>query len=144
MNRALIILIALFSIASCTKEAAQNIVPSSDEVTFTTSNSLTRATEDKSSWAEDDRIGVYVMDSGNTLQKYNIEYKATSGTPDTSFSAAGDDKAYFLGYDIKTSFTVYYPYDEDITDENVTIELDTKQNDLLISGVARRAENHGE
>ncbi len=86
-------------------------------VNFTTENSITRATENKSSWSTNDLIGITAKNSSE-VQDSNVQYKATSSGTTTSFSAASDEnKILYPSSSESLTFYAYYPYSESVEGE---------------------------
>lgn len=133
MKKVLFALLALLTTVSCVKD--DTTTTSTDGVVqFTTSNSVTRSVENKSGWATGDAIGIYAKNSTGVLKSTNVEYTASVAESVATFSPAGDDKVYYTSHTENSSFVAYYPHNEDNSDENVAIKLDTDQDDLLVSG----------
>lgn len=143
MKKAILSLLALVTMASCTEDISGGLTLGGDEVRFSTSNTLSRSTVDKSYWEGGDLIGLYAMDSSSAFTNYNVPYVATTGE-DTSFTPAGKDKIYYTGYTTTDKFVAYYPYDEDITSEVIDIDIDNNQYDLLVSGIVEQSQKSGE
>ncbi|MFR9538405.1 MAG: fimbrillin family protein [Rikenellaceae bacterium] len=134
MKKILYILSAMLFLASCTTETLEVPTSSDSCVNFTTENSITRATEDKSSWVAGDLIGITATDSSGAVQNSNVSYKATSSGTTTSFGVAtSGDEICYPSSSGNLTFYAYYPYSESVTGEKIPIDLATSQSDLLVS-----------
>lgn len=127
MKNILIAITALCIICvSCTKEQDELGFKGNGAVSFTASVISDSRSEAKDSWAQDstDHVGVYMPDS-----YMNIPYTVCSDG-----SLKSDGNSIFYAETGTYNFFAYYPYDQTVSDKNVSIDI-TKQKDLLISGV---------
>lgn len=125
MKKIITALLALLTIASCTKESTESY-PSSGEVKFTTQTDLTRASE-KTSWSNEETIGIY------SAEYTNVQYKAAVNNTTVTFTPVSD-AVYYSSHTSATEFYAYYPYDSNVTGNDVPFDLTTtNQVDMLWS-----------
>lgn len=137
MKKILYIIGAMLALASCTQEMADDITSLDGAVNFTTSNSITRASA-MESWAGGESVGIYSKNSTDIVDN-NVEYTAVDATP-VKFSAVGDPICY-TSVSAELSFVAYYPFNEDNTSEDITIDLVNNQDDILVSDVISAAQD---
>ncbi len=137
MKKILYLIGAMLAMASCNQEMEDGFTTLDGAVSFTTSNSITRAATEKESWSGGESVGIYSKSSD--IIDENIQYTAVAGNP-VIFTTTADPICY-TSLDGTLSFVAYYPYNEDNTGQSIVIDLAESQDDILVSDVVEAVQS---